>query len=665
MFKKLILTLPLLLFSFLSGTAQIYDPVSWDFRYEKTGEKTFEIVFTATIEKGSHIYAMDVPEGGPIPTSFTFNTPSGFSLDGGTYEVTQPEEKMDEAFGFKIKSFSDKAEFRQKITSENPSFSVTGVVNFMSCNNTTCSPPKDVEFSISIGGDTGEVASDATEKAVPADTGKQGRGLLSFFLLSLLAGFAGVLTPCVFPMIPMTVAFFSQGSENRSKSILKALIFGISIVIIYSLLGIIVSLTSAGAGFANTLSTHWIPNLLFFILFVLFATSFFGAFEIILPNKWASGADSRADKGGLIAAFFMGLTTVIVSFSCTGPIVGALLVEAASGDFLRPTIGMLGFGLAFALPFTVFALFPSVMNRLPKSGGWLNSVKVVLGFIMLAFSLKFLSTIDSVYSFHILTRDIYLAIWIVLFSLLGFYLLGWIKFNHDSDLPYIGTFRLFLVIAVFTFVVYLIPGLFGAPLKGLSALLPSPSSSAFNLQRIVEENKAASPSAPSIQAFKSDICSEPLYDDIFEMPLGLSGYYDYQQGLQCAAEQGKPVLLDFKGHACANCKLMEARVWSDPEILQRLRENFVIVSLYADDRTLLPEEKWITSLIDGKVKKTIGKINEDLEISKFKTNALPLYVITDHQGNPLNNPMPTNLNKEEYKKWLDEGYSRFREKSSR
>jgi thiol:disulfide interchange protein DsbD len=284
---------------------------------------------------------------------------------------------------------------------------------------------------------------------------------------------------------------------------------------------------------------------------------------------------------------------------------------------------------------------------------------------MLAFSLKFLSTIDSVYSFHILTRDIYLAIWIVLFSLLGFYLLGWIKFNHDSDLPYIGTFRLFLVIAVFTFVVYLIPGLFGAPLKGLSALLPSPSSSAFNLQRIVEENKAASPSAPSIQAFKSDICSEPLYDDIFEMPLGLSGYYDYQQGLQCAAEQGKPVLLDFKGHACANCKLMEARVWSDPEILQRLRENFVIVSLYADDRTLLPEEKWITSLIDGKVKKTIGKINEDLEISKFKTNALPLYVITDHQGNPLNNPMPTNLNIEEYKKWLDDGYSRFREISDK
>jgi thiol:disulfide interchange protein DsbD len=482
--------------------------------------------------------------------------------------------------------------------------------------------------------------------------------LLKFFLLSLLAGFAGILTPCVFPMIPMTVAFFSQGSENRTKSLVKALIFGVSIVLIYSLLGIIVSLTSAGAGFANTLSTHWIPNLLFFALFVLFAISFFGAFEIVLPNKWVSGADSRVDKGGLISAFFMGLTTVIVSFSCTGPIVGALLVEAASGDVLRPTIGMLGFGLAFALPFTIFALFPSVMNKMPKSGGWLNSVKVVLGFIMLAFSLKFLMTIDSVYSFNILSRDIYLAIWIVIFTLMGLYLMGKIKFNHDSDLPYIGTFRLFLIIAVFSFVVYLIPGLFGAPLKGLSALLPSPETSKFNLTRIMPVNTAQSSHATS-SVFSSELCSNPLYDDIFDMPLGLKGYYDYEQGLKCAKEQGKPVLLDFKGHACANCKLMEAKVWSEPEILRRLRDNFVIIGLYVDDRTLLPETEWITSAIDGKIKKTIGKINEDLEISKFKTNALPLYVITDHEGNPLNKPMPTNMNVEEYKKWLDEGMELF------
>jgi thiol:disulfide interchange protein len=658
MLKRAIFAIAAILLITFSANSQIYDPVTWDFSYEKKGDKSYDLIFTAEIEKGSHIYSMEIPEGGPIATSFAIDTSSVFTFDGKTYEVTKPEEVFDEAFGFKIKSFNGKAEFRQKITSNSSSFTVTGLVNFMSCNNTTCSPPKDVGFSIKIGEQINSATIGSAENQdIKPGTGPGGKGLLKFFLLSLLAGFAGVLTPCVFPMIPMTVAFFSQGSENRTKSVIKALIFGVSIVLIYSLLGIIVSLTSAGAGFANALSTHWIPNLLFFALFVLFAISFFGAFEIVLPNKWVSDADSRVDKGGLIAAFFMGLTTVIVSFSCTGPIVGALLVEAASGDVLRPTIGMLGFGLAFALPFTIFALFPSVMNKLPKSGGWLNSVKVVLGFIMLAFSLKFLMTIDSVYSFNILSRDIYLAIWIVLFILMGLYLMGKIRFSHDSDLPYIGTFRLFLIIAVFSFVVYLIPGLFGAPLKGLSALLPSPETSKFNLARI-SLNSAVSSSAPS-SVFTSELCSIPKHDDIFDMPLGLTGYYDYRQGLKCAKEQGKPVFLDFKGHACANCKLMEAKVWSDPEVLRRLRENFVIIGLYVDDRTLLPESEWVTSVVDGKIKKTIGKINEDLEISKFKTNALPLYVITDHEGNPLNKPMPTNMNVEEYKKWLDEGLELF------
>jgi thiol:disulfide interchange protein DsbD len=658
MLKRVLFSAAVLLLLAFSANSQIYDPVTWNFKYEKMSGNSYELVFTAVIEKGSHIYAMEIPEGGPIPTSFEFSAPAGFAFDGKTYEVTKPEETFDEAFGFKIKSFSDKAEFRQKVTSESPSFSVAGVVNFMSCNNKMCSPPKDVEFSIEIGDQDKAVTKISEDNQVNlSEPVKSGSGLLKFFLLSLLAGFAGVLTPCVFPMIPMTVAFFSQGSENRVKSIIKAIIFGISIVFIYSLLGIIVSLT-------NTLSTHWIPNLLFFALFVLFAVSFFGAFEIALPNKWVSGADSRVDKGGMISAFFMGLTTVIVSFSCTGPIVGALLVEAASGDVLRPTLGMLGFGLAFALPFTIFALFPAVMNKMPKSGGWLNSVKVVLGFIMLAFSLKFLMTIDSVYSFKILSRDIYLAIWIVIFTLMGLYLMGKIKFRHDSDLPHVGTFRLLLIIAVFSFVVYLIPGLFGAPLKGLSALLPSPETSKFDLSEIVSKNKTV-PASVMPSVFSSELCSTPLYDDIFDMPLGLTGYYDYKQGLKCAKEQGKAVFLDFKGHACANCKLMEAKVWSDPEVLRRLRDKFVIISLYVDDRTLLPESEWRTSSIDGKLKKTIGKINEDLEISRFRTNALPLYVIADHEGNPLNKPMPTNMNVAEYKKWLDEGAQLFAAKSSR
>jgi thiol:disulfide interchange protein len=659
MFKKLTLIISLFLVASYASS-QIYDPVSWDFSFEKKENNRYEIIFTATIDKNSHIYSMDIPEGGPIPTSFRFDSVPAYELNEGTYEVTKPVEKLDEAFGYKIKTFSTRAEFRQKITSDDPCFTVTGAVSFMACNNATCSPPKEVEFAVKIADNTTSqiiTANNSTlTKPVPT---RSKSGLLKFFLISLLAGFAGVITPCVFPMIPMTVAFFSQDSGNRSKTILNAVIFGVSIVLIYSSLGLIVSLTSAGAGFANALSTHWIPNTLFFTLFVIFATSFFGAFEIVLPNKWVTGADSRVDKGGMLSSFFMGLTTVIVSFSCTGPIVGALLVEAASGDVLRPTVGMVGFGVAFALPFTVFALFPYIMNRIPKSGGWLNSIKVVLGFLMLAFSMKFLMTIDSVYSLGLLSRDLFLAIWIVLFSLLGLYLMGKIRFAHDSDLKFIGTFRLFLIISVFSFVIYLIPGLFGSPLKGLSSFLPSPSTSELNIPLMISDNRNNSGTL-NREPEPSQLCSEPKHSDIFKMPLGLNGYFDYKQGLACAKEQGKPVLIDFKGHACANCKLMEARVWSDPEILRRLRDNFVIIALYVDDRTQLPENEWIISSIDGKQKKTIGKINEDLEITGFKTNALPLYVIADHEGNSVNIPMPTNLNVEEYKKWLDEGVILFR-----
>ncbi len=639
--------------------SQIYDPVTWSFDYEKKDGESYELIFTALIEKGSHIYSMDVPEGGPIPTTFTFDTLPDYILEGNVVEVTAPEELFDEAFGFRIKSFSNKAEFRQKVRSTAPSFSVSGMLNFMSCNNVTCSPPKDIEFIITVGTPV-SVASppEQLNQTSGVELTAPKSGLLKFFIISLLAGFAGILTPCVFPMIPMTVAFFSQGSDNRSRSVFKAVIFGISIVLIYTALGLVISLTSAGAGFANSLSTHWIPNLVFFVLFLIFAISFFGAFEIVLPSSWVTRADSRVDRGGVAASFFMGLTTVIVSFSCTGPIIGVLLVEAATGDTLRPTIGMLGFGLAFALPFTIFALFPSIISRLPKSGGWLNSVKVVLGFIMLAFSMKFLMTIDSVYSFKLLSRDIFLSIWIVIFTLLGLYLLGKIRFSHDSELPYIGTLRLFLVIAVFTFVLYLVPGLFGAPLKGLSAMLPSPETSKFNLVKVIEEGKPVE-QLSLYPDFTSQLCSAPKYDEIFDMPLGLKGYYEYRQGLACAREVEKPVLLDFKGHACANCKMMEAKVWSDPGVLQRLKEDFVIVALYVDNRTQLPEEEWITSSVDGKIKKTIGKINEDLEISKFKTNALPLYVITDHDGNPLNTPMTTNPDPSAFARWLDEGKELF------
>jgi cytochrome c biogenesis protein CcdA/thioredoxin-related protein len=646
MMRKHIFFISFILFASYASS-QIYDPVSWTFGYEKKGDKQYELVFTATIDEHSHIYSMEIPEGGPIPTSFKFDTLPGFKLIGNAYEVTKPVELLDEAFGFKIKTFSTKAEFRQKITAVGSSFTVTGAVNFMACNNATCSPPKDVDFTIKI-----------SDKVIGNQENISKSGLLKFFLISFLLGLVGVITPCVYPMIPMTIAFFTRGSENRTKAIINALIFGLSIVIIYTSPGIIISLTGVGAGFANSLSTHWIPNLIFFILFIVFATSFFGAFEIMLPNKWVTSADSKVDKGGLLASFFMALTTVIVSFSCTGPIVGSLLVEATRGDILRPTIGMFAFGLAFALPFTLFALFPAILSKIPRSGGWLNSIKVVLGFIMVAFSMKFLMGIDSFFSLGLLSRDVFLAIWIVLFSLLGLYLMGKIKFSHDKDLTFIGPLRLFLIITVFSFVVYLIPGLFGAPLKGLASFLPSPSTSELNIPGLISENRSI-PVTVIQSPITSVLCSEPRHEDIFDMPPGLKGYFDYKQGLACAKEQGKPVLIDFKGKVCANCKLMEAKVWSDPEVLRRLRENFVIIALYVDERTQLPENEWIISSVDGKQKKSIGKINEDIEISKYKTNALPLYVITDHEGNALNKPMPTNLNIEEYKKWLDEGLELF------
>jgi Thiol:disulfide interchange protein len=653
-------TLSILLFSFLAITlqAQIYDPVTWDFSYEKKDENIYDLIFIATIQSGSHIYSMDIPEGGPIPTTIQIDTLPGYSFDGKPYEVTNPEEVFDEAFGFKIKIFNEKAEFRQKIIGNSPSFMVKGEIGFMSCNKSTCSPPKDVAFEIPIGYSKKDAAIESGNRTTGSQTHPPKKGILKFFLASFLLGLLGVITPCVYPMIPMTVAFFTRGSENRSKAILNAFIFGISIVLIYASPGIIISLTGAGAGFANALSTHWIPNTIFFMLFVLFAVSFFGAFEMVLPNKWANNADSKVDKGGLLAAFFMALTTVIVSFSCTGPIVGGLLVEAARGDVLRPTIGMFAFGLAFALPFTLFALFPALLTKLPRSGGWLNSIKVVLGFLMLAFSMKFLMTIDSVYSLGLLSRDLFLAVWIVLFSLLGLYLMGKIKFAHDSELEHIGPFRLFLIIAAFSFVFYLIPGLFGAPLKGVASLLPPQETSWFSGHSEASENKT-----PALQGILpqnvSVLCSEPKYKDLFGMPLGLDGYFDLKQGLACAKEQGKPALLDFKGHACASCKLMEAKVWSNPEILNRLREDFVIISLYADDRTVLPENEWYVSSVDGKMKKTIGKQNEDLEITRFSTNALPLYVISDYDGNAIISPMPTNLKTEDYKNWLDNGLKVF------
>ncbi|MFC2115294.1 protein-disulfide reductase DsbD family protein [Bacteroidota bacterium] len=478
-----------------------------------------------------------------------------------------------------------------------------------------------------------------------------------FFLIAFAAGLAGILTPCVFPMIPMTVSFFMQGSENRAKAIIKGLIFGISIIAIYTAIGLIVSISSAGAELTNSLSTHWIPNLIFFLLFMAFAASFLGMFELVLPSKWVNSADKQADKGGYLGAFFMAFTLVLVSFSCTGPIVGALLVEAAGGLALKPILGMFGFGLAFALPFTLFAIFPSWLKGLPKSGGWLNSIKVVLGFIVLAFGMKFFSTIDQTYHLGIMSREVYLAIWMVIFIMLGFYLLGKLKFAHDSDLPHVSVPRLLLAIASFSFSIYLLPGLFGANLSSVSALIPPKSSQEFDLSAV---GYSATSSAVATETPGSLSSASAKYSDFLHLPHGLKGFFDYQEGMAYARQNNMPVLLDFKGHACSNCKEMEGKVWPDPAVLKRLREEYVIIALYTDDRTKLPEDEWITSDYDGKVKKTLGKKNMDLQISTYNTNTQPFYVLVDPSGNPLAEPRGHNLDARAFAEWLDAGITKFR-----
>lgn len=642
--------LVLLTLMILPVQAQILDPVSWSFESRELENGNVLLEFKAAIDDTWHMYGMDLPDGGPIPTTFEFEASEKYERIGKVVEVTEAEIVYDASFLMDIPMFSHEALFSQeiKLLTDEP-FTLEGFVNFMCCDDERCLPPKDVDFSIQIGEAPVMTAAESVETNAP-----QSESLLGFFLLSMLAGLLGIITPCVFPMIPMTVAFFSQGGGSKGQAVLKALVFGISIMLIYTLVGLIVSLTSAGADLANTLSTHWIPNSLFFLLFIIFAASFFGAFEMVMPNRWVSKADSKVDKGGVIAAFFLGVTTVLVSFSCTGPIVGALLVEAASGDVVKPTLGMFGFGLAFAIPFTLFAFFPSWLNKLPKSGGWLNSIKVVLGFVMVAFGMKFIVNIDQTYHLNLISRDFFLAIWIVLFLLLGMYLLGKIKFSHDSDLKHIGVFRLLLVIASFSFAVYLIPGLFGAPLPAISGLTPPMEAQQFKLEGPVSGGVAILTNDD-----RNEICEEPKYADFLHLPHGLEGYFDYEQGMACARKLNKPVFLDFKGHACANCKEMEAKVWSDPQVLKLLREEFVIIALYVDDRTRLPEEEWVTSGYDNKVKKTIGKKNADFQISRFQTNSQPYYVIVDHEGNPLNTPMGHDLNIQRFVDFLKEGIANF------
>ena len=649
---------------------KILEPVKWIFETKKIDDKKYDLIFTASIDKGYHLYSVEKVEDGPLPTEFIFEDQKGFKLIGNAVEVTKPIKEFDNVFKLDIKFFNKTAVFKQTIelTSNDESIPVIGEIAYMACNDVGCvALYTDIEYKFDgkndkqITENTQFVSADEDTETIDDLTGKNA-SLWGFFILSFLGGLAAILTPCVFPMIPMTVSFFMKEGVDKAKGKIDAIIYGISIIAIYVFIGSVLAVV-AGPEIANWLSTHWLPNILFFLIFVVFAFSFFGMFEITLPSWVVNKSDQKADKGGFLGPVFMALTLVLVSFSCTGPIVGTILVESAGGQVLKPIIGMLGFSLAFALPFTMFAFFPSLLEGLPKSGGWLNSVKVVLGFLELALGLKFLSIADQTYHWGILDREIYLAFWIVIFTLLGLYLLGKIKFAHDSDVPFVTVPRLVLSIIVFTFVAYMIPGMVGAPLKSLSGYIPPQTTHDFDLNALMRENVKAY-SGNGSAANESKICEAPKYHEFLHLPHGLEGYFDLDQALVCAKEQNKPLFIDFTGHGCVNCREMEANVWADPSVLKKLREDYIVVALYVDDKTALPKEEWYKSDYDGKMKKTIGKKFADLQKEKFGVNAQPFYVLMGHNGEVLTNPRAYNLDVEAFSKFLTRGKENFKKGKS-
>ena len=555
---------------------------------------------------------------------------------------------------------------------------VTGTVTYMPCAGESCFMPVDWDFEAfidlvsgnseankpapelaeqgsasgnlaTLGTVSGGTASEA-QRWGPKDVsgGEQqndakGSGSLwALILEAILWGFAMLLTPCVFPMVPMTVSFFMKGSENPRQGRLKAFFYGLFIVLLYTvpisaIIGVtwLVGGSGVTADIFNWLSTHWLPNIIFFLVFMTFAASFFGAFEITLPSKWTNDADKNSDRKGLGGIFFLALTLVLVSFSCTGPIVGTVLIKSTQGEFWTPMVTMLAFSVAFALPFTVLALFPSLLKKLPKSGGWLNSVKVVLGFIEIALGLKFLSTADQTYHWHLLDREVYLAIWITVFTLLGLYLIGKIRFKHDSPLEYLSVSRLSLAIAVFSFVVYLLPGMWGAPLKAISGYLPPMETQDFVISEIPGQ-------ARNDNGARNDYDGNDAGEGTITIAHGLQAYDNLADGYAAAKAAGKPVFLDFTGYGCVNCREMEARVWSDPEVLRRLRDDFVIVALHVDDKTKLPESEWVLN-DKGKPLKDVGRVNSYIALHDFGVNAQPNYFLLDADGNRLAGPRPYNL----------------------
>ena len=700
--KNLILFLSVFL-STISTYAQLQDPVKWTTRTEKVSDTEVNLIIDAKIEHGWHLYGIYCPDGGPVPLTVTFEKSDKYELVGKIKEVPAPKKVMDEIFMIEVQFFDNKASFIQKIKVKSATdFNINVVVDGQACLEDGMCVLVGGDYSFMVKAATVPVAETAiesdtatttnadsslaqsdtltttpTETLTESTSTEEKKGSLwKIIIEAILWGFAALLTPCVFPMVPMTVSFFMKGGENKAKGKIMASTYGLSIVILYTLpIALIIFITyfiggeSVTGDIFNWLSTHWIPNILFFLIFMIFAASFFGAFEIVMPSWMVNKADSQADRGGLIGAFFMALTLVLVSFSCTGPIVGTIIVKSTQGEIWEPIITMLAFSTAFALPFTLFAFFPSLLTNLPQSGGWLNSVKVVLGFIEVALGFKFLSVADQVYHWGLLDREVYLAIWIVNFTLLGFYLLGKIRFAHDSETKSVSVTRLSLALISFTFVVYMIPGMVGAPLKMLSGYLPPTTTHDFDLNQVIRDNTAiilnSNNGSSNSSSTDNKLCGVPKYSEFLHLPHGLKGYFDYDEGMACAKEQNKPVFIDFTGHGCVNCREMEANVWSHPEVLKKLQEEFVVIALYVDDKTDIAEEDWVTSTVDGKVKKTIGKKFADLQISKYGTNAQPYYVLLDHQGELLVTPRAYDLDVQAFIKFLDDAIAEFNKRTAK
>ncbi len=619
----------------------VLTPVSWQFSVLDETDSTAVLVAEAAIDSGWYVYSLTVdPETGAMPISFTFEAGIGYALNGSV-EESKPKVKFDQVFGAELAYFEGNAIFMQKVRkTSTTATSVKGFLTFTSCNNFTCLAPEDIDFEFPLkpGAETG--ASAAPVKA---------RSNWIIFIISFLSGFAALLTPCVFPMIPLTVSFFTKQSKTKAAGVRNAALYGLSIIGIYVALG--VGVTAAfGASVLSEMSTDPWFNLFFFALLVVFAISFLGAFEITLPSSWINKADAKADKGGLIGIFFMALVLALVSFSCTGPIVGTLIVEAASKGGWAPAVGMLGFSLAIALPFTLFAAFPGWLNSLPQSGGWLISVKVTLGFLELALAFKFLSNADLVLQLHFLEREVFIAIWIVVFTMLTFYLLGKLKLSQDSDLPYISVTRLMLALLTGTFVVYMLPGMWGAPLKLISAFPPPMhySESPFGVGFVGGAGEVAAPSS----------------DGQHIGPQNIYAFHDYDKGMAYAKSVGKPVMIDFTGHACVNCRKMEQHVWSDPEIKRKLSDDVVLISLYVDEKVPLPEAEQIEVELTGGRKKKLRNVGHKwaaFQEQRYGVNAQPYYVLLDHNENMLNEP----ANYQDYgdvelfNDWLRRGLEKF------